>query len=492
MQLFINTFKLSYIDFTHRIYYNIFVKNQQKEVFILKTAVRSINMTDGSLWDKILFYALPIAATGILQQLFNAADIAVVGNFTGDRGEAAMAAVGANSPIIGLIVNAFIGISLGSNVVIAKAVGHGDSNVIKKAIHTSVLIALIIGIFVSVFGEIFAEQILLSQNVPEDVIDMAVLYFRVYMTGVPVILLYNFESAIFRGIGNTKTPLAALTCSGLLNVLLNLFFVCVLHMTVNGVALATVISNAASSALLFIALLKNDADNGMAKLKLSKLKIDAPILKNILRIGVPAGIQSAVFSFANIIIQGAINSLGTIVMAASSAAFNIETFAYYVFNSFSQACTTFTGQNYGAEKIDRCKKSFALCYLEGIIATAAAIGIILLFGHQILSVFNPNPEVIKIGYDRLVIIFSAYFFSLSYEVMSGYMRGFGISLPPALLTMIGICGVRITWIRLIFPKEPTFRCIMTAFPISLALTSLLILFALICTHPAKKALNKKL
>lgn len=447
-------------------------------------------MTEGTLWDKILFYALPIAATGILQQLFNAADIAVVGNFTGSRGEAAMAAVGANSPIIGLIVNAFIGISLGTNVIIAKAVGHGDAKIVKKAVHTSVLIAVIIGVFVSIFGEIFAEKILLSQNVPDDVIDMAVLYFRVYMTGVPVILLYNFESAIFRGIGNTKTPLAALTCSGILNVLLNLFFVCVLHMTVNGVALATVLSNAASSVLLFAALMKGGGDNSMARLKLSELRIDPLILKNILRIGIPAGIQSAVFSFANIIIQGAINSLGTIVMAASSAAFNIEAFAYYVFNSFSQACTTFTGQNYGAEKTDRCKKTLGLCYLEGIIATAFAIGIILLFGHQILSVFNPNPEVIRIGYDRLVIIFTAYFFSLSYEVMSGYMRGFGISMRPALLTIIGICGVRIAWIKWIFPQEPTFRCIMTAFPVSLAVTSLLIFIALMCARPAKRAINK--
>lgn len=288
-----------------------------------------------------------------------------------------------------------------------------------------------------------------------------------------------------------ETPLAALTCSGVLNVLLNLFFVCVLHMTVNGVALATVISNAVSSVLLFAALTKGKGSGSMVQLKFSDLKIDPLVLKNILKIGIPAGIQSAVFSFANIIIQGAINSLGTIVMAASSAAFNIEALAYYVFNSFSQACTTFTGQNYGAEKTDRCRKTLGLSYLEGIIATALAIGIILLFGHQILSVFNSNPEVIRIGYERLVIIFSAYFFSLSYEVMSGYMRGFGISLPPALLTIIGICGVRIAWIRWIFPKEPTFRCIMTAFPVSLAVTSLLILIALMCTRPAKRVLNKE-
>lgn len=454
----------------------------------MKSAVHNTNMMNGSLWNKILLFALPLAATGILQQLFNAADIAIVGRFTGELGDAAVAAVGANSPIIGLIVNAFIGISLGTNVVIANAVGCGNTKTVRKAVHTSVLLALIIGVFISVLGQIFAKRIFLSQNVPADVIDMALLYFRVYMAGIPVILLYNFESSIFRAIGNTKMPLIALAISGVLNVLLNLFFVCILRMTVNGVALATVISNLISASILLIALVKSD---DMIQLKISDLKIDGPVLKNILRIGIPAGIQSAVFSFANIIIQSAINSLGKIVMAASSVAFNIEIFAYDVLNSFSQACTTFVGQNYGAGKIDRCKKAFGLCYLEGCIFTALAIGIILLFGHDILAIFNQNPEVIEIGYYRLIMIFAAYFFSLSYEVMSGYMRGFGISLLPALLTTLGICGVRIAWIYKVFPKYKTFQNIMIAYPISLSTTAVLIFIALICTHPAKRILDTR-
>lgn len=454
----------------------------------MNATAHNSSLTNGTLWNKILLFALPLAATGILQQLFNAADIAVVGRFTGEQGEAAMAAVGANSPIIGLIVNAFIGISLGTNVVIAKAVGCGNKKTVKKAVHTSVLLALVIGVAISVLGQIFAERIFLSQNVPDDVIDMAVLYFRVYMTGVPVILLYNFEASIFRAIGNTKMPLIALSISGVLNVLFNLFFVCVLHMTVNGVALATILSNLISSLILLRELVKDD---DLVQLKLSELKIDWPVLKNILRIGIPAGIQSAVFSFANIVIQSAINSLGKIVMAASSAAFNIEIFAYDVLNSFSQACTTFVGQNYGAGKIDRCKKAFGLCYLEGCIFTALAIGIILLFGHGILSVFNGNPEVVEIGYYRLVMIFASYFFSLSYEVMSGYMRGFGISLLPAALTTVGICGVRIVWIYRVFPQYRTFRNIMTAYPISLSMTAILIFIALLCVHPAKRILANR-
>lgn len=454
----------------------------------MRSADDNTNMMNGPLWNKILLFALPLAATGILQQLFNAADVAIVGRFTGDQGEAAVAAVGANSPIIGLIVNAFIGISLGTNVVIANAVGCGNTKTVKKAVHTSVLISLIIGIFISVLGQIFAERIFLSQNVPDDVIDMAILYFRVYMIGVPVILLYNFESSVFRAVGNTKMPLIALAISGVLNVLLNLLFVCILKMTVNGVALATVISNLVSSLILLRALIKSD---DMIQLKISDLKIDRPILKNILRIGIPAGIQSAVFSFANIIIQGAINSLGKIVMAGSSIAFNIEVFAHDILISYGQACTTFVGQNYGAGKIDRCKRSFWLCYLEGCIFTALAIGIILLFGRDLLGIFNQNPEVIKIGYYRLVMIFSAYFFSQSYEVMSGYMRGFGISLMPAVLTIIGICGVRIVWIYYIFPKYKTFLNIMAVYPISLGITAVIILIAFICAHPAKRILNKR-
>lgn len=454
----------------------------------MRSADDNTNMMNGPLWNKILLFALPLAATGILQQLFNAADVAIVGRFTGDQGDAAVAAVGANSPIIGLIVNAFIGISLGTNVVIANAVGCGNTKTVKKAVHTSVLISLIIGIFISVLGQIFAERIFLSQNVPDDVIDMAILYFRVYMIGVPVILLYNFESSVFRAVGNTKMPLIALAISGVLNVLLNLFFVCILKMTVNGVALATVISNLVSSLILLRALIKSD---DMIQLKISDLKIDKPILKNILRIGIPAGIQSAVFSFANIIIQGAINSLGKIVMAGSSIAFNIEVFAHDILISYGQACTTFVGQNYGAGKIDRCKRSFWLCYLEGCIFTALAIGIILLFGRDLLGIFNQNPEVIKIGYYRLVMIFSAYFFSQSYEVMSGYMRGFGISLMPAVLTIIGICGVRIVWIYYIFPKYKTFLNIMAVYPISLGITAVIILIAFICAHPAKRILNKR-
>lgn len=450
---------------------------------------QGIDMLNGSIWNKLPVFALPIAATAILEQLFNASDIAVVGNFTEQAQKtAAVAAVGANSPVIGLIVNLFVGIALGTNVIIANAVGRDDKETIQKTVSTSIIISVIGGIIVAAIGELVAAPVLSSLNVPDDVFPLALLYLRIYLIGMPVILLYNFEAAIFRSVGDTKVPLAALAISGVLNVLLNLFFVIVLKMNVNGVAIATVISNAVSSAILFFKLLKTDK---CIRIDIKNIRFSFSSFRRIIKIGLPAGIQSAVFSVSNIIIQSAVNSLGKVVMAASSAAFNIEIFAYYVFNSFSQACTTFVGQNYGAGKIDRCKKTLALSIVEDIIASAITIALVLSVGRFLLSIFNQDPEVIELGYYRLKVLFASYIFSLLYEIMSGYLRGFGISLTPAILTTIGICGIRIVWIQAVFPQSRTFQTIMTAYPISLSATAVLIFIALLFCHPAKKYSEKK-
>lgn len=448
---------------------------------------QKLDMLNGSIWNKLPVFALPIAATGILEQLFNASDIAIVGNFAQTDKTAAVAAVGANSPIIGLILNLFIGIALGANVVIANAIGRDDRQTVQKAVHTSMVVSVIGGVLVAVIGEIIAEPLLTVLNVPDDVLELALLYLRIYFLGMPVILLYNFEAAIFRSIGETKMPLIALTLSGILNVLLNLFFVIVLKMSVNGVATATVLANFVSAGILYIKLIKSDK---YIKVEFKKLRIDGKVFAKIMQIGLPAGIQSAVFAVANIVIQGAINSLGTVVIAASSAAFNIEIIAYNVMNSFSQACTTFVGQNFGANKIDRCKKTLFLCLIEDAIASGTAILIVLITGKFLLSIFNNNPEVIEIGYTRLVIIFIAYIFSMLYEVMSGYLRGFGFSLVPAILTTIGVCVLRIIWINTVFPANRTFVTIMTAYPVSLATTALLIFIALIIYRPSKRFANK--
>lgn len=447
---------------------------------------QKLDMLNGSIWNKLPVFALPIAATGILEQLFNASDIAIVGNFAQTDKTAAVAAVGANSPIIGLILNLFIGIALGANVVIANAIGRDDRQTVQKAVHTSMVVSVIGGVLVAVIGEIIAEPLLTVLNVPDDVLELALLYLRIYFLGMPVILLYNFEAAIFRSIGETKMPLIALTLSGILNVLLNLFFVIVLKMSVNGVATATVLANFVSAGILYIKLIKSDK---YIKVEFKKLRIDGKVFAKIMQIGLPAGIQSAVFAVANIVIQGAINSLGTTVIAASSAAFNIEIIAYNVMNSFSQACTTFVGQNFGANKIDRCKKTLFLCLIEDAIASGTAILIVLITGKFLLSIFNNNPEVIEIGYTRLVIIFIAYIFSMLYEVMSGYLRGFGFSLVPAILTTVGVCVLRIIWINTVFPANRTFVTIMTAYPVSLATTAVLIFIALIIYRPSKRFAN---
>ncbi len=449
---------------------------------------QKLDMLNGSIWNKLPVFALPIAATGILEQLFNASDIAIVGNFAQTDKTAAVAAVGANSPIIGLILNLFIGIALGANVVIANAVGRDDKQTVQKAVHTSMVVSVIGGVLVAIIGELIAEPLLTVLNVPDDVLELALLYLRIYFLGMPVILLYNFEAAIFRSIGETKMPLIALTLSGILNVLLNLFFVIVLKMSVNGVATATVIANVVSAGILYVKLVKSDK---YIKVEFKKLRIDGKVFAKIMQIGLPAGIQSAVFAVANIVIQGAINSLGTTVIAASSAAFNIEIIAYNVMNSFSQACTTFVGQNFGANKIDRCKKTLFLCLIEDAIASGTAIFIVLITGKFLLSIFNNNPEVIEIGYTRLVIIFIAYIFSMLYEVMSGYLRGFGFSLVPAILTTVGVCVLRIIWINTVFPANRTFVTIMTAYPVSLATTAVLIFIALMIYRPSKRFGEKK-
>ena len=309
-------------------FYYIKVRN----VNAMEQGTAKLDMLHGSIWDKLLRFALPVAATAALGQLFNAADVAVVGNFASGSRTAAVAAVGANGPIINLILGLFIGIALGATVVIANAIGNNDRKSAQNAVHTSMVMAVVGGVIVAIIGELIAGSLLNLLQVPEDVYPLSLLYLRIYFLGMPAILLYNFEAAIFRSIGETKVPLIALAASGVLNVLLNLLFVIGFHMTVNGVAIATVLSNVVSSILLYRKLRKSDQ---YIHVEPQLLTIHWGSFRQIMRIGLPAGIQSAVFAISNIVIQSAINSLGTIVMAASSAALNIEIIAYYVMNSFS-------------------------------------------------------------------------------------------------------------------------------------------------------------
>ena len=300
---------------------------------------------------------------------------------------------------------------------------------------------------------------------------------------MPVILLYNFEAAIFRSCGNTQTPLAALVVSGILNVLLNLFFVVGLRMDVDGVAAATVLSNLISSTILFAALMKTEL---AIRINPRKMRIHGAVLGQILKIGIPAGIQGMIFSFANLIIQSAVNSLGTTVMAASSAAFNLEVFSYYIMSSFGQACTTFVGQNYGAGKGERCRKVLKLCLMQSFISTTASSILILLFSSPLLALFNTDPDVIASGRIRLEYIFFAYLFSFAQEGLSGYLRGFGVSFIPAACAVVGICGVRLTWIFTVFRRSPSFTTVMQVYPLSLGITAAVILAVTLMVKPSKR------
>lgn len=430
--------------------------------------MKKIDMTHGSLWDKILLIALPLAASGILQQLFNAADVAVVGQFVGKE---AMAAVGANAPVVNILITMFTGISLGANVVISRYTGRKDKENAENAAHTAILVAVISGFFILVLGQSIARMILEMMSVPSDCLDMAVLYLRVYLCGMPVIFLYNFEAAIFQSQGDTKTPLMCLIISGIVNVILNLFFVIVIGMTVNGVALATVISNGISSLLLFIFLLKGKTPLTIEK---ERFHIHADLLKEMLQIGLPAGLQGMVFSISNILIQSAVNSLGTDVVAGSSAAGNLEIIGYFVVNSFSQACTTIIGQNFGANQPERCHKTLMISLVESWIVGGTVSFLIIIFGKQLLRLFNSDPNVIAFGYQRIFWILSFEVINGTIDIISGAMRGYGESLTPALIALVCICGVRIVYIFTYFASHRSFTTLMLAYPISWIITVIVI------------------
>ena len=385
-----------------------------------------------------------------------------------------MAAVGSNNSLIGLMVTMFGGIAMGANVVIARSTGQANREGIRNAVHTSILIAFVGGMIMTIIGELIARPLLHWMGVPEEIFGEALRYIRIYFAGLPVIFLYNFESAIFRSQGDTRTPLICLTISGVLNVVMNVFFVVVLHMTVDGVALATVLANLISSGLLLVMLMRSQS---AIRVQWSGFSYQPRVIGTILRIGAPAGLQGMVFSLSNLCIQSAINSLGADVIAASAAAFNVEIFAYFVLNSFGQACTTFVGQNRGAGDLERCRKATRICMGQDMIFTAVISALILLSGHALLRIFNTDPEVVRLGYTRILILISAELVNVVIEILSGAMRGHGQSLIPAVVSLAGICGVRIIWVYTVFPFSRTFNTIMAAYPISWTITAIVLVVA---------------
>ena len=357
--------------------------------------------------------------------------------------------------------------------------GAGERDRANRCAHTAVLLSLI-GVVVTLAMELLSRPVLQCLNVPPEIFENALIYLRIYLLGIPAILLFNFEAAIFRSVGITRMPLAALAISAALNVVLDGTFVAFLGWGAAGVALATVLCYIVSSGFLFTRLLKA---NETIRIVPSRLRIDRASIVKIVRIGLPAGVQGGVFSIANILIQTCINSLGSQVVAASSAALALEFVCYSLLNSFSQSCTTFVGQNNGAKDLGRCRKTLKVCLVEDAIVAITMILLVVWQGRTMLSIFSSDPAVLDIAYVRVCTIFPAYVFSMIYENMSGYLRGFGISLLPSVLTALGVCGARFFWVLVVFPASPTFATVMLAYPVSLGLTALLITGALLYCKP---------
>lgn len=417
---------------------------------------KDLDLIHGSLWSKILMFALPLAASSILQQLFNSADVAVVGQFAGSR---ALAAVGSNAPVINLLVNIFMGLSIGANVVIARYIGEKNKNKIHRAVHTAIAVSLISGVIVMILGIIVCRPILELISTPDDIIDLASVYLRIYFLGMPFMMLYNFGAAILRSVGDTKRPFICLLVSGIINVILNLFFVIVCGLSVAGVAIATVISNIVSSGLVLWFLMHEDSE---IRVSLKELGIDRRILKEIARIGLPAGVQGVVFSFSNICVQSAVN---------------FEYFVYFMLNAFSQACVTFTSQNYGAAEYRRCRRVAQLCTLMGFLASGAMCVLFLILGKHALRFYTNEEAVMATGLIRMRYCLLFQFTSVLMDTLSSSMRGLGYSLAPALISLAGSCGLRLVWVYLIFPINPTFNALLMVYPVTWGITSLTMLAA---------------
>lgn len=423
-----------------------------------------IDMCNGPLLGKILVFAIPLMLSGILQLLFNAADIVVVGRFAGNE---SLAAVGSTSSLINLLVNVFMGLSVGANVLVARFYGAGQKRELREMVHTAIMTALVSGLLLIVLGCTLAGPALRLMGTPDNVIDKSILYMRIYFVGMPVMMAYNFGSAVLRAVGDTKRPLYYLLIAGVVNVILNLIFVISFHLGVAGVALATVISQAISAVLVLRCLMVTDA---AYQLNLRELKIYPDKLMKMIQIGIPAGLQGALFSISNVLIQSSVNSFGSIAMAGNTAASNIEGFVYTSMNSFHQTAISFTGQNYGAMKYKRIGRILLICQLlvigVGLVMGNAAY----LFSDRLLLLYSADTEVIGYGILRMGIICTTYCLCGMMDVMVGSLRGMGYSVMPMLVSLTGACGLRILWIATIFRKIHSLECLYWSYPVSWGLT----------------------
>ena len=430
-----------------------------------------INMLEGSLADKIFLFALPLALSSILQQLFNSADLAVVGRFSSS---AAMAAVGSNSSVINLLVSLLTGLSVGANVSAATLIGQKQKEKLHEAVQTSMALALISGLIMMIVCLVVARPILEMMNAPKDVLNLAILYLRIYALALPFIVVYDFGASLLRAKGDSRRPLYCLLASGILNVFLNLFFVIIVGMSVDGVATATVISNILSAGMV-VYFLMHEEDSMHFDPFHPELRKD--MLKQIMQIGIPAGLQGMVFSLSNVVIQSGINSFGADAIAGSTAGQNFEFMAYYVVNAFGQAAVTFTSQNYGAKEYDRCKKVYRISMLYGEFITLG-LSMIFWFGRYFfLSFFTTDPNVVQYACVRMFFISNLELMTGTYEIAGGCLRGMGKSMLPTVITLLGSCAFRLVYVYTVFAWNHQFQVLMWAYPITWTITGSAMLFS---------------
>lgn len=426
------------------------------------------DMLHGPLLGKIVMFALPYAATGILQQLFNSINVFVVGRFDSSH---AMAAVGATTFLINLIINLFLGVSVGANAVIANNIGRRDPQAVRRAVSTTAALSLIGGAILLVVGLLVATPLLRMLGTPPDVINDSALYLNICFLGAPFFMVYNFGAAIFRSKGDTRTPLYILAVAGVINVVVSMVTVIVFHMSVAGVACAYFVSNMFSAVVITMLLWREE---GEFRVRLGQIRIYRKELGNILAIGLPAGLQATVFSFSNVFVQSSINKFGYAAIAGASLSITFDTYCYYILTAFCATAITFTGQNYGAGQVDRCRRIFRLCFLLGGASIFTANMVFVLFGPPIASVFTTDPQVVHYCTSRIYVALAFQWIATSYEIPAACMRGLGKSLAPALLTIFGTCFIRLGWIFLVLPHWYGYEHLMLCYPISWVITGVLV------------------
>lgn len=441
-----------------------------------------MDMLHGSLWSKIFMFTLPLIASGILQQSFNAVDVAIVGRYSSSQ---AIAAVGSNGPIISILVNLFLGIAVGANVVIANYLGHRDHNAVRRSISTVAVIAVMSGLLLLGLGVVLARPILEAMSAPADVIELASTYLRIYFCGMPFAMIYNFGSAIMRSVGDTKLPFYSLMVATVCNFALDWTFVAVCGWGVEGVAWATVISNGVNAAIIVYFLTREPEP---VTLHPGRWTVHGADFSKMLRIGIPAGLQGMVFSISNIFIQSAINKFGSDAIAGSAAALTYEVYCYYIIAGFCAAAIAFTGQNYGAGNVERCRKVVRICMIYSVVICGAANLLITWQGTACLGVFSSDPYVVRYGLMRFHTVLIMQSLASSYEVSGSYMRALGYSMTPMVLTVFGTCVLRLVWIYTYAMTHHTFEVLMSIYPITWVITGTMVVTAAIIVQ--RKAFKK--